>query len=349
MRRDITEQPTVALLIDWENFKFSTTNHLKSPPDIITLKKAARKYGKIAVARAYANWSDLRHEGEMERLFLQDIEPVFVQTREIKSEEEQTTVKGSVDIRIACDCMELLFKNPEISSFVLVSGDGGFSHIINKIKAYGKRAIPVGVRAATSAQLGIVSDELLLYDDLIRGITRTTDDRVKNAMQMFKEAVEEIRSVGAKNTLDFIKTSMRKKEPNFEEEKINIPSFRHLAYLAESNNLVKVDSTSEPAAAYNFSETKTESGVDLYTGTEWKAFIQEIRQNIPYKISDLKDIIRKIEPNKSPNNFINNVLGSGIFWVQKNQFIGEDGEVVTTREYVLNLHHPKVQVYKTAR
>ncbi len=130
------ERPNVALLIDWENIKFSTQEHLNSPPDIITLKKAARKYGKIAVARAYANWSDLVHEGEMERLFLQDIESIFVQTRNILDTSGNTTVKGSVDIRIACDCMELLFKNPEIATFVLVSGDGGFSHVISKLKAY---------------------------------------------------------------------------------------------------------------------------------------------------------------------------------------------------------------------
>ena len=71
----------VALLIDWENIKISTRKYLNSPPDIITLKKIARKFGSLSVARAYANWSDFEHEGEMERLSYQGIEPVFVQTK----------------------------------------------------------------------------------------------------------------------------------------------------------------------------------------------------------------------------------------------------------------------------
>ncbi len=35
----------VAMLIDWENIKASAINSLRTPPDIITLKKIARKYG----------------------------------------------------------------------------------------------------------------------------------------------------------------------------------------------------------------------------------------------------------------------------------------------------------------
>lgn len=61
----------VALLIDWENIKFSCLQHLSSPPDIITLKKSARRFGTIKVARAYANWSERRNDGDAPRLALQ--------------------------------------------------------------------------------------------------------------------------------------------------------------------------------------------------------------------------------------------------------------------------------------
>ncbi|HID28796.1 MAG TPA: NYN domain-containing protein, partial [Desulfobacterales bacterium] len=52
------EGDNVALLIDWENIKICATEKLNAPPDIILLKKVARKYGRLTVARAYANWAD---------------------------------------------------------------------------------------------------------------------------------------------------------------------------------------------------------------------------------------------------------------------------------------------------
>lgn len=45
----------VALFIDWENIKKSTADQLGALPDIITIKKIARRYGTLALAKAYAS------------------------------------------------------------------------------------------------------------------------------------------------------------------------------------------------------------------------------------------------------------------------------------------------------
>ncbi len=41
------ETKSIALLIDWENIKYSTFKQLNSIPDMIILKKIARKYGQL--------------------------------------------------------------------------------------------------------------------------------------------------------------------------------------------------------------------------------------------------------------------------------------------------------------
>ena len=141
----------VAMLIDWENIKASAINSLRTPPDIITLKKIARKYGSLRVARAYANWTDSGgwHAGDAERLSAQGIEPVFVATKHFNGEYE----KDLVDLRLACDGMELLSMHPEIECFVIVSGDGALETLLSKLSARGKRVV-----ATRKAVSGLVTE-----------------------------------------------------------------------------------------------------------------------------------------------------------------------------------------------
>src|ERR1041385_5192434 len=104
----------VAMLIDWETINAGAREHLLTPPDITTLKKIARQYGTLRVARAYANWTDDSgwHAGDVERLSAQGIEPIFVATRHFQAADhppdEPRYEKDLVDLRLACDGMELL-------------------------------------------------------------------------------------------------------------------------------------------------------------------------------------------------------------------------------------------------
>ncbi|MCL5808196.1 MAG: NYN domain-containing protein [Deltaproteobacteria bacterium] len=335
------ETPLVALLIDWENIKYSCANHLNSLPDIITLKKIARKYGKIAIASAYANWMDVEHGGDMQRLFFQNVEPIYVETRTA-----QGTVKGSVDIRMACDSVELLFTNPAIHTYVLASGDGGFSHIAIKLKAYGKTVIPVGIRQATSSLLGAASDELLFYDDSIRGMwTESATKPVQAALSLFLDVVERVRRDNTGNTLQAVKLLMKNIDLDFEEENIGIPSFRHLAYLAEKENMVKIDSTSEPAAVYRFDEQTATNGTTLYEGKTWNHFINAMSRNTQYSYANLREVVASAIPGVDATTFIDDALHSLVLWKTKAQFGTRELKVARQDNLLLNTHHPRVQVY----
>lgn len=339
----------VALLIDWENIKISTEKHLSSPPDIITLKKIARRYGKIGVAKAYANWAYMEHEGEMERFSLQNIEPVFVQTRIFTND----IIKGSSDIRLACDCIEILLSNPEISAFVLASGDGGFKHVIEKIKAYGKQAISIGIRAATNAGLGEISNELIFYDDWTAGLkVGAGNPKVSKALTEFKRAVEDIRAEKSNNSLQAVKAYILKSNPDFNEEEIGIPTFRHLAYLAEMKGDVRIDSISEPARAYLSNENRSEEGLTLHSGVKWNKFINALTPNTPYNFKTLEEITTKngIYVGEEANTFVRNSQESNILWFKRNQYFNKALEkVIEGKDYFLNMNHPKVQVYMTGK
>src|SRR5713226_7802750 len=96
----------VALFIDWENIKKSTADHLGALPDIISIKKIARRYGPLTLAKAYANWADSWHEGDMERIAQQGVQPVFVPSR-LHTNGGETIIKDLADSQLICDAMEV--------------------------------------------------------------------------------------------------------------------------------------------------------------------------------------------------------------------------------------------------
>ncbi|MBN2032710.1 MAG: NYN domain-containing protein [Deltaproteobacteria bacterium] len=349
------DQSSVALLIDWENIKKSAKDYLNAPPDIILLKKIARRYGSLTLCRAYANWSDGQHEGDMERFSYQEIEPVFVQTKR-RRDKGELVAKGSSDIRLACDCIEMLFKNPGISTFVVASGDAGFEHVVAKLKAHGKKAIMIGIRQSTGGRLETVSEGLVWYDDWVSGLKvgGEGNPNIGSALVEFKRAVEDARREKTSNSLKAIKERIKKKISDFEEENLGFSTFRHLAYLAELRKDVKIDGTVTPACAYLPDEAQADNGARLHPGVKWQKFIQALTGNTSYKWSDLAQIVKEKDiylDDTDISDFIDSALRSGCLWFKYHSYVNsKTGAIVdSAKEYFLDLTNPKVQVYQTVR
>ena len=167
----------VALFIDWENFKISlAAGHMY--PNVSALKEEASNHGRVVVAKAYADWVTRSPELRGASQFINDppalyaagIEPVYVPTRlsfgnpSASGYTRTTRVKNSVDIKMTTDCIETAHAYPNIVSFVLVSGDSDFIHVINTLRTMGKHVVIVGVSWSTSRRLADQVDGLILYD-----------------------------------------------------------------------------------------------------------------------------------------------------------------------------------------
>ena len=71
------------------------------------------------------------------------------------------SVKNSVDVKMTADCIDTAHNFPNINTFVLVSGDSDFIHVINSLRAVGKRVLVVGVSWATSRRMADHVDGLI--------------------------------------------------------------------------------------------------------------------------------------------------------------------------------------------
>src|SRR3990172_7378587 len=107
----------VALLVDWENLKIGL-ERMRITPNVTALYDASREYGRVVVARAYADWLERDMHGDPPALYRAGLEPVYVPKRKIASSRApRPIVKNSGDGRMAVDAPTLCHTNPNITTF----------------------------------------------------------------------------------------------------------------------------------------------------------------------------------------------------------------------------------------
>ncbi len=153
----------VALLVDWENLKFSLAQRERKP-NVTALRSAAERFGRIVYACAYADWQDPVHSGDPASLYMAGLEPVYVLTRRYAEASGEIRIKNSVDVKLAADCIEASHQFPNIGTYIIVTGDHGFLHVVNTLRPHGKRVVIIGVSWTTSSQLTEQADVVLYYD-----------------------------------------------------------------------------------------------------------------------------------------------------------------------------------------
>ena len=265
----------VALFIDWENFKISLAAGNRNP-NLSSLKEEVSNQGRVVVAKAYADWVTRAPELRGASQFINDppslyaagIEPVFVPTR-IPSTQASTAngmrtyrVKNSVDVKMTADCIECAHSYPNIGTFVLVSGDSDFLHVVNALRTMGKQVVIIGVSWSTSRRLADQVDSLLLYDKDVDPLApqpavlpqhanrSSSTSQAQNEVPELAEvisAIEEIirdeRAAGGQPLLTAIKQRMMRRYPNFDEKKLGFSGFKKLmARAAEDGNIKLVHS-----------------------------------------------------------------------------------------------------------
>ncbi|HEX8919123.1 MAG TPA: NYN domain-containing protein [Chloroflexota bacterium] len=148
-----------ALFIDWDNLKAGVKS-LGRQPNMSSLLDAVRHRGRVVIARAYADWQQKVHTFDPPNLYAAGIEPVYVPVRV----QGGAILKNSADVKLAVDCIDYANTAPHLKVFFLVSGDSDLVHLVNFLRARGKRVVVISVSQSLSPTLSENVDELLLYD-----------------------------------------------------------------------------------------------------------------------------------------------------------------------------------------
>ena len=283
MTGPLTPGEDVALFIDWENFKISLATGRRHP-NVSALKEEVSNLGRVVVAKAYADWVTRAPELRGASQFINDppalyaagIEPVYVPTRlswvgANPESVRHTRVKNSVDVKMTADCIECAHSYPNIGTFVLVSGDSDFIHVMNTLRTMGKRVVIIGVSWATSRRLVDQSDGLILYDvdvdpvlpsepatepaQVVTGRApavlasanpgtanpgRQGRPELADVIKEIEEIVRSERAAGGTPLLTSIKQRVMRRFPNFDEKQLGFSGFKKLMARAAQEGNIKL-------------------------------------------------------------------------------------------------------------
>ena len=269
MQDHLNHGADVALFIDWENFKISLAVGQRTP-NVSALKEEVSNHGRVVIAKAYADWVTRAPELRGASQFLNDppslyaagIEPVFVPTRAPSPNATNANgmrtgrIKNSVDVKMTADCIEIAHSYPNIGTYVLVSGDSDFIHVVNALRTMGKRVVVIGVSWSTSRRLSDNVDTLVLYDvDVDPPVvstepvsprepasdvtyTSTSADDINNIIEAIEGIIRDERKAGGNPLLTSIKQRLVRRYPEFDEKKLGYSGFKRLmARVAQNGNV----------------------------------------------------------------------------------------------------------------
>jgi uncharacterized LabA/DUF88 family protein len=115
--------------------------------------------GRIAIQRAYANWSDSRLNILRGDIIELGIEPVQMFGF------GRAPTKNASDIQLAIDAIDIAFTRSAIEIFIIVSGDGGFSSLAKKLHEYGNMVIGCAYRKTTNRVFEAVCDDFVWIEE----------------------------------------------------------------------------------------------------------------------------------------------------------------------------------------
>jgi uncharacterized protein (TIGR00288 family) len=319
-----TSAGDVAVFIDFENIYISVRSRFDTNPNFESIMDLCQRYGRVTIARAYADW--YRYPRITNALYANAIEPMYVPTYHYDREEGRTgrAIKNAVDMHLCIDMMRTLYAFPNITTFVLVTGDRDFIPLINAIRQLGHRTVVIGVAEATASHLAQAADEFLYYSQVAEEVGEASRAPDRDPFAVLVEAVHLARERGHVSTLATLKLLMLELMPSFDEGRFvdaagrPFTRFRDFVREAERRNLVQVFSSgsvnevffpdenasamsqfaaepppSEEVMPADIEDDDTDTAMPALTPKDWAVFEEAMRQvGEPALFIQIYDVLR---------------------------------------------------------
>ena len=169
---------------------------------------------------------------------------------------------------MTADCIDTAHNFPNINTFVLVSGDSDFIHVINSLRAVGKRVVVVGVSWATSRRMADHVDGLIFYDSDVdpievepppvrepyqRGgrlpappppppLANPGRHQLPEVIRAIEDVIRTERAAGHRLLLTSLKQRLVRRIAGFDERKLGFTGFKKLMLRVAAEGNIKIRS-----------------------------------------------------------------------------------------------------------
>ena len=142
----------VALFIDFDNIRIGIRQHFGGDLHPQKLMGKASKYGRVVTAKAYADFTGHPREFQDKLLFAAGIEPIHAPSK-ISGGRRQS----SADMHMVIDMFLEAIDNPDVDTFILMTGDADFVRMVATLRRrFGRKVIVSGVQS-TSTSLDLMN------------------------------------------------------------------------------------------------------------------------------------------------------------------------------------------------
>lgn len=149
----MAENGEVALFIDFENIRYGLKNTFGLEPEPQKLMEKARKYGPVALANAYADFT------EHPEFYRRKLEVAGISPRDIPRRSPDVAHKSSSDMGMLLDIIDCLLDRPTVNTLVLMTGDSDFIRAVARARyRFNKHVVVAGVPGCVSNDLIAAAD-----------------------------------------------------------------------------------------------------------------------------------------------------------------------------------------------
>jgi len=239
----------IALFIDFENLVTNTGITAASFDLQPSLDRLLEK-GKVIYRRAYCDWSRFREAKAHLHEFGCELIDVPPSTR---------SGKNGADMRLVIDALELCYAREHIDTYVIASGDSDFCPLAQKLRENDRMVIGLAVKQATSPMFVKACDEFIYLKGEGREGREVREHQARSSAPrerapredhgakkprevpaIAREVVQNLlsRATGPINP-SFIKETLVRKEPDFDERDHGFSTFSRLLEELEREGLLK--------------------------------------------------------------------------------------------------------------
>ncbi|MED5619457.1 NYN domain-containing protein [Ideonella sp. BN130291] len=261
MAANTPDTVSMALFCDFENVAIGVRDANYEKFDIKRVLERLLLKGSIVVKKAYCDWDRYKQfKGAMHEANFELIEIPHV----------RQSGKNSADIRLVVDALDLCYTKSHVNTFVIISGDSDFSPLVSKLRENAKQVIGVGVKQSTSDLLIANCDEFIFYDDLVRDHERVqarrnpqeaqasnrrspadeqrrreeAEARIQKAIELTVTTLDALvseRGEGGKVRASVLKDAIKRRKPDFSENRYGFRSFGGLLEEAQARGQLEIE------------------------------------------------------------------------------------------------------------
>lgn len=221
----------IALFIDFENIAIRAQENNEFF-DVDQLLAYLEDRGNVVVRRGYADWGQFpQYRAKLVNNAIDLIQLYTVRPG-----------KNRADIRLALDAFEQVFKQEQIDTYVVVSGDSDFGPLVSKLREYGKYVIGLGPQGISHRVLIVACNEFHYLEEIVMD-TSSSSVPSFSAKEQARQLLQKALDIHAQeDDLPVLATRLKQTiltlDEDFDERELGYAKFR--GWLEANHDLVSL-------------------------------------------------------------------------------------------------------------